>query len=491
MQASALGLAGSAGLIGGAGLPPAHAATIPAQRSGASRAITPAFFGLNGNNTQERLRWDRADLGSALGGLRPGTLRYPGGTIGNYWDWRVGWFQPNGPWPAQTNGQTGEVIAPFDNSLGVFRTALQGSGAQAVFTLNMLTTDGRLATAADNSAMIQDQVEYLQAAVAAGIPVRRVELGNEFYLNGALSGPNENDYSIRFPTATSYAQQANAWVTALRSAFPSVQIAAVGADATGSNSSRREGWNAGVLARLTGVNALTLHPYVPVTNASASPQSLLSMPHTRVQSLKGSELSAIGTRGLNAWITEFNMVDRTPTLAFAGTWTHGLFMAAYTMLLAQVPTVTLIDMHNVVGDAVAGALFDSTDGFRAPTPVTQFLARTAMGTAFGVVLQAGRDATRSQALAFPGGPTLAGGAAGVVGMEFTGGPQRHVVLVNLASAVVTVGLTGLFTGAFSWSRISAPSLTTRVTGPGSLTVASGTASGQLNLPRHSITRVFQ
>jgi hypothetical protein len=492
LKASATaGLAGSAGITL---LPsPAAAATITVARSGSPRSLTPDFFGLNGNNVQERLSWDRDDLGAALSSLRPGLLRYPAGTIGNYWDWRAGWFQPNGPWPGQTHGQTGEVIAPFDNSLTRYQIGLQRSQADALFMLNMLTINGRLGTAADNNAMIQDQVQFLQAAASppTSIAVRRVELGNEFYLSGHAPGPFGSAYSQRFPTATAYAQQANAWVTALRSAFPGVLIAAVGADATGNNSPRREGWNNGVLGTLSGVNALTLHPFIRVTNASATPQSLLALPYKRVQNLKGTEFPAIASRGLSAWITEFNLVDDTPDRIFAGTWTHGLFIAAYALMLAQVPTVSLIDLHNVVGDAMVGALFDSTDGFGTPTPATQFLARTAKGASFGVVLQASRGATSGQTLGFPGGPTLSGGAPGLVGMEFTGGAQRQVAVVNLTRNAHTLVVTSLFNGAFSWSRTSASSLTRRITGPSSLTVASGTATGQLNLPAHSVVRLSQ
>ena len=369
---------------------------------------------------------------------------------------------------------------------------LQRTGARPLFVLNMLTINGRLATAADNAAMIQQQIQFLRAASSAGIPVTRVELGNEFYLPGSAPGPNGSDYSLRFPTAASYAQQANTWVSALRApsaGLPNLSIAAVGSDATGNFSPRREGWNQAVLGTLTGVDALTLHPFIRVTNASATPQSLLVLPYRRVQSLKAAELAAIRNRGLNAWVTEFNLVDVTPALTFAGTWTSGLFIAAYTLLLAQVPTITVIDLHNVVGDALAGALFDTDDGFRTPTPVTQVLARTAKGATYGVLLQAGLGATGGRALAFPGGPTLSGGVPGLVGMEFTGGARRQVVVVNLAPTAATLGVGALFSGAFSWSRLSAPSLTTRVTGPGSLTVASGTATNQLNVPGHSVVRL--
>ena len=485
--------AAAAGLLGGAwtvGAAPAAAAVVTVQRAGPAHTVTPTLFGLNGNNIQARLRWDRADLGAAVAGLGPGTLRYPAGTVGNYWDWRSGWFQPNGPWPAQTDG-TGAAIAPFDDSLTPYQAALQRTGASAVLMLNMLTTKGRLATSADFSAMLQDQVQMLHAAQAAGITVSRVELGNELYLSGALAGPNGNDYVTVFPSASAYAKQATTWARSVRTAFPSAQIAAVGADATGNSSPRREGWNDAVLAGVSGVSALTLHPYIRVSDASASPQSLLSLPYARVQALKGSELATLSSHGLSAWVTEFNMVDRTSSLTFAGTWTHGLFIAAYAILLAQVPTIAVIELHNVVGDAVAGALFDSTAGFRAPTPATQFLAPTAMGAAYSMVVQAARGATTARSLAFSGGPTLSGGAPALVGLELTGGAHHQAVVANLATSGVTLSLTNLFSGAVGWSRTGADSLTTRVTGPSSLVTASGTATGQLSVPAHTVVRLSQ
>src|SRR3954451_21741062 len=93
----ASGIAGLSGLSALPRLPGGTTGTVG--RSGSSRALSAAFFGLNGNNLQERLSWDRTDLDTALTALRPGTLRYPGGPIGNCLEWRSGCFQAGGPWP--------------------------------------------------------------------------------------------------------------------------------------------------------------------------------------------------------------------------------------------------------------------------------------------------------------------------------------------------------------------------------------------------------
>jgi hypothetical protein len=417
-------------------------------------------------------------------------LRYPGGTIGNYWDWRAGWFQGGGPWPGQTDPR-GNPIPQFDDSLDPFAVACSRAGAGAVLVVNMLTTGGRLATNADNAAMIQDQLAFLRAAAAAGVAVDRVELGNEFYLSGAQDGPNGKDYTKRFPTANAYAQQANPWITAVHNAFPHAKIAAVGADATGKNSARREGWNAAVLSALRGQTALTLHPYVVVKDGTASPQSLLSLPYQRVQSLAANELAQMSAHGVECWVTEFNLADRTPDQTFAGTWTHGLFMAAYTLLLAQRAVVTLVDVHNVLGAASSGVLFDSTTGFGATGPATELLSRSAMGTTYASVLAASAGATSGQSLAFSGGPTIGGGAPGLVGLELTGGARHQLVVVNLATSAVTLDVRSLLPGAVSWSRTTAASLTTQVTGPGAVSVTSGTATGLVACPAHAVVRIWQ
>jgi hypothetical protein len=463
---------------------PAAAATISVRRTGAPRPLTPAFFGLNGNNIQSGTRWDNTDLGTALASLRPGVLRYPGGTIANYWDWRSGGFQPNGPWPGDTGAP------PIDNSLVPFAVGLQSSRAQALFVLNVLTIDGRLATSGDNPRLIGEQIALLQAAATAGIGVQRIELGNEFYLGGPSAGVHGSDYLTRFPTATAYAQEASGWVSALRTAFPTAQIAAVGADATGNNMARREGWNADVLASLHGADALTLHPYIPVNDPAATPQSLLSLPYQRVQSLIATEFQQLAAAGFGAWITEFNMVDQTPAMTFGGTWTHGLFIAAYALLLAQNPIVGLVDLHNVLGDAATGVLFDSTDGFNAPAPVTQVLGRSAMGATFATLLQATGVSTTAQPLTFLAGPVLDGGAPGLVGMDFTGGGQHHAVVVNLTASDATLNVSSLFSGTVHWSRTTAASLSTQITGASSVIITTGSTKKSVKVPKYSVVRMF-
>ncbi|HQR28485.1 MAG TPA: hypothetical protein PLP61_15690, partial [Nocardioides sp.] len=455
---------------------------VTARRAGPPRPLPAGFLGLNGNNTARRLAWDRADLGAALEALGPGSLRYPGGTIGNYWDWRRGWFQRHGPWPGQT--VDGTVIARFDNSLTPYAVALRRSGAEAVFMLNLLTAEGRVSRPAASARLLADQIAFLQRAAEAGIAVNRIELGNEFY----LGRPNAPDYPRRFATAREYAREASRWAAELRTAFPDAGIAAVATHA-GGTSGRRTRWNTGLLAELTGVDAVTMHPYIPVTGRRAQRgfQALLALPQVCAERLAQGSLSA--TRGLDVWVTEFNLFDRTPDRRVAGTWAHGLMVAAYALLLAQQPAITLLQLHNVVGDATMGVLFDSTRGFGPRGPRTVRLARSAVGTTYGSILEAARGASSGQPLGFSGGPILAPGNPGLVGTHFSGAGRQQAVVVNLSPDAVSLDVGGVLAGPVDWSHTRAAGLATRVTGPADLNVAHGTSDGVVPLPRHSVVSV--
>src|SRR5207237_10665833 len=64
--------------------------------AGATRQIAPYFLGYN-NVPIHSPSWDNPDVVNAAVQFKPGTLRYPGGTVANFWDWQNGWFLPGAP----------------------------------------------------------------------------------------------------------------------------------------------------------------------------------------------------------------------------------------------------------------------------------------------------------------------------------------------------------------------------------------------------------
>ena len=463
--------------VAAAGGSRAQAATITMQLAGSPRPVTTWMLGLNGQNTMGPT-FTNTKFAQALGHYGPGTLRYPGGTNANFWSWRDGWYQPNGPWP-------GEPKAKVDNTLSSFASIIRRTGATPVVDVNVVTWQGRIAADADVPAMITDTLALLRAARSLGMPVRRVELGNELYLSGP--GPGDTEYARRFATAGAYATVANRLAAAVHAEFPTAAVAAVAADTSFVRgvSPRRAGWNAGLLPNLTEVDAVTFHQNRRVFDADAAPAEVLGVMFRDVAALRANELDDVRARGLSAWITEFNMADTTPGFVFTGTWLHGLCAAVLPLLLLRDPAATQAALHNMTGKAHGAAIFRDDHGFLDYGPRTTPYALTSQGHAVGIVQDALRGAATTQPVAFPNGPPLgAQNAPGLLGMVTTAGAKRRVIVLNLTSQTLTLDVSPVLSGGFAYRVVRAPVMA-RIARPSDMTTTSGTGTRTLPMPAYA------
>jgi hypothetical protein len=471
---------GVTGVSANAGL---AATTVKVTAGGPVRTVTPTLLGLNGVNTTGP-RWDSIPFGSVLKKFAPGVLRYPGGTVANYWSWPDGWFQP-GEWP-------GEPAKAVNDTLPVFGTGLAAAGAVPLFDLNTVTFNGAVGSAADNTAQLDQQLQALQSAAGDGLPVTMVELGNELYQSGYIStGPDGQDYTERFPTAADYATQMNAWISALHSAFPGVKVAAAATDANDviGVAPRRSSWNATVLPLLKGEDAVTIHDNLRVFDASSSPATVLAYPYLHFQKLKAHELALLHSDQLPVWVTEFNLADQTQGHVFQGTWLHGLFVAAQALLFTGDPDITYAGLNATIG-AASAPIFSSTQGFGSGGPATVRLALTAAGTTLSMIQAAFHRATAAQVLSFSPSPALGTtGAPVLLGQVLTthGGPE--VLLENLSSQPATVDVSAILPGALTVTQVTAPSITTKVTGPGSTETSTSAASGAVQIEPYALADI--
>jgi hypothetical protein len=457
--------------------------TVKVTATGPVRTVTPTLLGLNGVNTTGP-QWDNSPFDSALKKFAPGVIRYPGGTVANYWSWPDGWFQP-GEWP-------GEPAKAVNDTLPVFGTGLAAAGATPLFDLNTVTINGAIGSDAENTTMLDQQLQALRSAAGDGLPVKMVELGNELYQSGYIStGPDGQDYTKRFPTAADYATQMNAWISALHSAFPGVKVAAVATDANDviGVAPRRSSWNASVLPLLKGEDAVTIHDNLRVSDASSSPATVLAYPYLHFQKLKAHELALFHSDQLPVWVTEFNLADVTPGHVFQGTWLHGLFVAAQALLFTGDPDITYAGLDATIGTALA-PIFSSTKGFGGGGPATVPLALSAAGTTLSMIQAALHRASAAQMLSFSPSPALGStGAPALLGQVLTthGGPE--VLLANLSAQPVTLDVSAVLPGALTVTQVSAPSLATKVTGPGSTQTSTSTASGTVQIEPYALADI--
>ncbi|WP_164928526.1 hypothetical protein [Gloeobacter violaceus] len=465
---------------------PVQSQVLTPRATGNERQLPPDYFGYNGANFLGEVAWDDSALIRALVPLKPALLRYPGGTESNYWNWKVGWFVTGFPMPNYLR-----QLKPRSVRLENFQASIRATGAVPVYVLNLLSSD------------LETQLGSLREAKGLGLPVKYVELGNEFYIGSA-------DHKSKFPTAAAYAQEANRWTAAIKKEFPEAKVASVAAPPKRVRDRRWLGWNADLLSTLQGGDALTLHHYYgtglsdPYRRSQRSRSLRYSA--TEIASILGTPFVAwneLRTEGIGSlpvgreiWITEYNLFDRSQPLA--GTWVHGLGVTVTTLLFIDEPRITHVLCHTLLGNALFASIFSNERGFLVPTDFTRAaappqsvpLALTATGSALKLVGAALAGKTLGQKLDFPGAPTIrAGRGAGypsLLGWSFGDGRNRQAIVVNLASSTQQITTAAVIPQG-SFEQVSGDPLTL-VSSPASLRKTSGGIAKNLALPPYSITR---
>ena len=435
--------------------------------SGASltRNIT-RFVGYNVVNLQSGNFTDpRYTEGSAA--LNAGVLRYPGGNLADWWDWRTGWCVKEtecagcpASLPSVPKKPGGCKNKPRQYFLDEFVLALRATNARPVMMMNMLTAN------------LTDQLEYLRAARSAGaLPAGAfVELGGEFYWG---------KFTCKFENATVYANVAKEWATAVKVEFPDVQVMAIAGFSTADADPKDRGyqWNGLLYAALApddDVDGVTLHPYlhlgddkrdndplqplVPARTKGDGPtgwtpnatvqQAMVDLLRTEkgLEALMGipffaatlAEASNVATRAklpshLSMLITEWNVMERSGPIKLS--WAHALMTASMTYNLIGIKQVVGVCMHVLLNGWGWGALYETTSDFvptGTPPPgsgntadapknggcliapclslKTQPYGLTAVGTALSAIGGAMAGATMATKVAFPDAPVMQHGA---------------------------------------------------------------------------------
>jgi hypothetical protein len=421
--------------------------------NGVTRKIAPYFLGYN-NVPIHSPSWDNPSAVKAAVQFNPGTLRYPGGTVANYWDWQNGWFLPGAP--------SGFLSAPQAiYRLHELQIAVQATRAIPIYVLNMLTSD------------LTTQLAMLSTAQSMGLPVQFVELGNEFYLR------NPVDYVTKFPTGSDYGKMATSWIRAIRDKFPNVNIAAVGGVPTDQSSDpRKANWNQELLQNLEGADALTQHPYVSVTHSmigngtsdTNSAANIVDALSARWQQFEG-QLQSL-PQNMKVWFTEYNIVDTTNDVFH--TWIHGIFAAKMSLTFLEEERTELACFYDMIGKS----------GYEVISSNQQF-ALTAAGWAMRLLGDTMKGMISAQEIDFGAN---GGTSSPLLGWIFNDGSHHQAFIVNSSANSFTINVGPVFAQGSHFQQLASDPLK-RITGPESLTITSGTPGHQISLPSFSLTQL--
>lgn len=340
-----------------------------------TRQLSSAFLGFNGNLVGLQEPWRDERLLEVFSRLNAGNIRYPGGTVANFWDWDDGAIDRRLS-ASQLGGSRGLLAnkSPATSyRLDNLAILVRASGVKPIFVANMVRYG------------VDEQIAHLNRAKSLGIPIELVELGNEFYIGrGAYPAVDE-----KFPNVDKYADDVALWSRRLKSAFPGIRIAAI---ATGpmiglKKSLRRRSWDENLFRKLENVDALTIHTYARAPageqngedgdagsawgsaeaqvrqyqslKSDLGAQLLFSRPRERV---RGRIPVNYFPPGLDLWVTEFSLIDAVGALR--GTWAHGLGVAGFVDSFLLDERIKYVCYHNLFAQAMFSAIWRNPDELR-------------------------------------------------------------------------------------------------------------------------------
>lgn len=453
------------------------------KETAAPHAISPHFFGVNIENSYSNPvpSWTDPKLERAIKETGIETVRFPGGDVSNYWDWKNGTVYSIGN------------ASKTEDSLNAFAGLVRATGVYPLYCLNVMTLNNAVLKRANLQEAIANQVQLLDSALEMKLPVRDLELGNEFYWSS-------KDHDQAFPTPADYASEMNIWTADLKRVYPNANIASM-ASIPSSGDARTANWNGAVIGKIHDVDAVTLHRYDSILDGGiwngTSPDVVLGKVFSDWSKIVSGEMSPMEKAHLRVWVTEFGgLKDCTTNQEFTGSWLEALYQAQMAVQFLSTASVDQMELYNVTGSTSA-LMFQSSQSYwdscenKNITFKATYGDLTATGQAYALFGGALKQAKRVSPLAFPEVATIhpKTGAAypSVTGVAMTGETNQWILL-NLSGKPVTLRYPGMGQGAME--SISSRSLMTKVTSEHVLTHSTHTFDGRnFVLPAYSVNRI--
>lgn len=341
-----------------------------------TRALPPRFAGFN-----TPLMWDipyeDPRFRPLVAGLRPALLRFPGGTIANYWNPKSGRTEPGADMIGAfaVGARKAPELHPMGAGYEDFAAFSRACGAEVILVLNLETSP------------LEEQVAWVKRLVAKGAVPLRIEMGNEFYLEPLIAAGSGRP--AKTPSQAAALEASRRMAEALRPIVPAAKIAV---QSSGSRYAREQGPVASLMNGFDDAlidapwfQAVTWHIYPEIGAVGGlglealggATRSDLPEPYrsagfltastaeTALASLLGRVES--GTRrhaqflarkapGKEVWVTEWGVGEniafyRGERPVVTGLWIH--ILARQLMCLIREPNVTMALNHSIYTDGLA------------------------------------------------------------------------------------------------------------------------------------------
>lgn len=234
---------------------PAEASASLALDTGAARDFDHRLLGVNQQFTWSPIGYEDPRVQAFIRRVAPPSLRFPAGTVANYYDWTSDGFER--PGPGEGPGWLKYVIEndkrfAFDDYLALCREL----DLSAPLTFNVL------------SDTVEESVARLRDRLERGTPIEHIELGNENYFHAQRGG--------QVDTPEDYLAFTRELAPALRAVDPTIPLAVNVSGEDGHEHGAMAEWNA-TLAQADHYDLAVLHPYLGLPNARPDTENVRRM----------------------------------------------------------------------------------------------------------------------------------------------------------------------------------------------------------------------
>lgn len=418
---------------------PIHAAIAqdPLIAIGPLSSDTIAFqWGLNGEDAFLDMPGSDPGLWSRVQQINPGLIRFPGGTVANF-------YHPSTPGYGLVLSEIeqfqGELAAHMEDSyqaeaariangsltqnyLAQMIALATGTGVKVLYCTNVLTGS------------VPETMQVLQLLATAGVEVEGVELGNEAYLN---------DYHSVYPDVQAYINASMPYNIAIKAAYPGMKVALAAAPPAVLNNEDAaqaaivQAWNS-PLSSVAWSDAVVLHAYpelsVHCTQTTVSASVDCAVPFAaefagaRMDSAL-AELQAVAAH--KVWVTEWNVRGNFEN--YGNSLVQALFCGEMFAAFARHPAVEVATLHNFLTTSESYNVLRKLEG-DSIFPMANFEALRALAPLF-------RDDNVPQ-------PGTVSGFSGLKVFAFAQPDQTRQDLLLVNHSGTAFSLSGLQAGAF-------------------------------------------
>lgn len=326
--------------------------------------VKEEFFSFNTANLFTFFSVDNESLINKISEIRPSLLRFPGGTVANFYHlngkgygFRRSDIQTReGGIDTNINNLLEEQDALRDtfNFIKRFIPLAKKMNVRVIYVANILNAE------------VSEAILAIQMLQSSGLEVAYVELGNEFYLNA---------YKNIIPDASVYLKKAKPFAEAIRKQFPKIKLSVPAEAKPNKTRFSGSGWDE-TLSGSEFYDAVSIHVYPDFRNCASSKSAPdLDCFSREVKSFLFETypdyLARIHSLYKNKplLITEWNIAK--PNRIFGNTMLHGIYTALFQLENMKLHTtkaaVQLMCFHNLASKENAYSLL-TPDNIGKPFP---------------------------------------------------------------------------------------------------------------------------